>query len=220
MVEITGGEIPDFCNDCIDEDPVLCAPLKAFTSWDSTAFWSDVSGDITGADYAVCKNGNSCTWTGHEDLLKKCQEHIAKSNIQKALTDICTDDRESFLKIQMKVAKEQYLDLILARYPWLADRPECVQGEIMNLKIWGAADLGWLKEYKEKSDEEILLKVREIISETPTTSGPPDLKRAWNEPEIALGILEGKLTRYDVEEWVRTGDFTILTDSGITLKED
>ena len=172
-------------------------------------------------DYAACKSGDTCRWDGHEDLKNKCYNHIPQSNIQKALTEICSNDRESFLKIQMKVAKEQYLDPIIARYPWLADRPECVQGEIMHLALWGAK-YSWIKEYKDKSDEEILLKVRETIASTGTTAGPPtndpEHGRAWNEPEIAFGILDGKLTRYDVEEWVRNKDYDILTSSGIEIR--
>ena len=68
------------------------------------------------------------------------------------------------------------------------------------------------------SDEEILQKVREKIATITTTEGNKDETNAWNVSEIALGILNGRLSKYDVEEWVRTADDSILTQYGVEYR--
>ena len=224
----TGGGVSGFFRRCIEADPVLCAPLKAFTGWSGKEVWCDVSGD-SGLDYTPCiKYGadgefESCRFGNDtsKDWKGICGSHIKKSNIQKALSAVCNIDREAFLKIQMKDAKEQYLDPILAQVPWLADRPECVQGAVMHLHVWGAR-WSWIKDYKDKSDEDILYEVRNVIATTRSTASDPTNNpnggRAWNEPEIAFTILDGRLTKYDVEEWVRSANPEILEAAGMDVR--
>ena len=225
-----GGAIAKFFKKCIEEDPVLCAPLRPFTSWDGHAVWKDISGD-SGLDWEDCiriedgkkKSRYEYGVGGAEARQRPVRDHIRQSSeIQKALRKVDSMDRERFIKIQMKIAKEQYLDPILERAPWLAERPECVQGAVMHLHVWGAA-WSWIVDYEEKSDEEILKQVRYTIANTNSTStdatGDEESGRAWNEPEIAFGILDGRLSRYDVEEWVRTADTSILTSNGIDYRK-
>lgn len=132
---------------------------------------------------------------------------------QKTLSDICDTDRDNFLSVQMQVAKKQYLDPLLESYPWLEDRPSCVQGAVMHLKVWGAST-SWLPGYATSSDEEIILKVRNTIANTSSTAGEAtgdeNSGRAYNEPQIALEILTGAVSTEDVEQWVRTRDTSVF----------
>ena len=137
-----------------------------------------------------------------------------RKEFQKVLSSICDTDRDGFLHCQMEVAKKQYLDPILEDYPWLADRPSCVQGAVMHLKVWGA-NYSWISSYQSSSDEEIVKKVRNTIANTGSTAGPASgdetSGRAYNEPQIALEILSGAMSEDDVEQWVRTKDVSYLS---------
>ena len=78
-----------------------------------------------------------------------------------------------------------------------------------------SAQAEWLKANPEASDEEIILKARNIIANTKSTvnqnpDGDETKGRAFNEPEIALRICEGKLTEDEIEQWVRTKDYDIV----------
>ena len=132
---------------------------------------------------------------------------------QKTLSEICDTDRDTFLSVQMQVAKKQYLEPLLETYPWLEQRPSCVQGAVMHLRVWGAST-DWLTGYADSSDEEIVLKVRNTIANTSSTAGEAtgdeSSGRAYNEPQIALEILSGAATTEDVEKWVRTRDTSVF----------
>ncbi len=132
---------------------------------------------------------------------------------QKVLSQICDADRDGFLSVQMEVAKEQYLTPLLKSYPWLEERPSCVQGAVMHLRVWGAST-DWLSDYESSSDEEIVLKVRNTIANTSSTAGEAtgdeESGRAYNEPQIALEILSGAATTEDIEKWVRTRDTSVF----------
>lgn len=177
-----------FIPGCLEYDSSLCSPLSAYQSWSVNDFWND--------------------WTGSKQL-------------QNTLKQICQTDRDAFLGAQMEIAKKQYLDPLLESYPWLADRPSCVQGEVMHLKVWGA-DTSWVSGYQSSSDEDIIKKVRNVIANTGSTVGPASgdetTGRAFSEPEIGLGILDGRLSEDDVEQWVRTKDITYLTNNGVEYK--
>ena len=94
----------------------------------------------------------------------------------------------------------------------------CVQGEILHLSLWGA-NISDLDSHKGDSDAELLAYVRHKIANTNSTageaSGDESSGRAFSEPEIGYGILDGRLTEADVEEWVRTGDTSVLTSKGV-----
>lgn len=170
-----------FIPGCLEEDPVLCAPLAAYQSWSASDFWNDYCGS---------------------------------KQFQATLSSICDTDRDGFLHCQMEVAKKQYLDPILEEYPWLEERPSCVQGAVMHLKVWGA-DYSWISSYQSSSDEDIILKVRNTIANTSSTAGEAtgdeSSGRAYNEPQIALEILSGAMSADDVEQWVRTKDVSYLS---------
>ena len=170
-----------FIPGCLEYDSSLCAPLKAYESWSAQDFWNDYNS--------------------------------GSRQFQATLRQICDTDRDAFLAAQMDVAKKQYLDPILEEYPWLAERPSCVQGEIMHLKVWGA-DYSWVSSYQNSSDEEIILKVRNTIANTSSTAGDAtgdeSSGRAYNEPQIALEILNGNATLEDVEQWVRQQDYSVF----------
>jgi hypothetical protein len=72
------------------------------------------------------------------------------------------------------------------------------------------------------SDADALLWVRHKIANTGSTAGPASgdetQGRAFSEPEIGLGILDGRMTVDDVEEWVRTGDTSVLTACGVEYR--
>lgn len=177
-----------FIPGCLEYDSGLCSPLQSYQSWSANDFWND--------------------WTGSKQF-------------QATLKQICQTDRDAFLGAQMEVAKKQYLEPLLESYPWLADRPSCVQGEVMHLKVWGA-DTSWVSGFQSSSDEEIIKKVRNVIANTGSTVGPASgdetTGRAYSEPEIGLGILDGRLSEEDVEQWVRTKDITYLTNKGVEYK--
>ncbi len=141
-------------------------------------------------------------------------DYCGDKEFQSVLSSICDADRDGFLHVQMEVAKKQYLEPLLEKYPWLEERPSCVQGEAMHLKVWGA-DTDWLSGYSNKSDEEIINKVRNVIANTSSTAGDATgdetSGRAYNEPQIALEILSGAMSADDVEQWVRTKDVSYLS---------
>ena len=119
----------------------------------------------------------------------------------------------------MECAKANYLEPLLEAHPWLENRPLCIQAEILHLSLWGAS-LSDLDSHKGDSDKDILAYVRHKIANTSSTageaSGDESSGRAFSEPEIGYGILDGRLTEADVEEWVRTGDTSVLTQNGVT----
>jgi hypothetical protein len=137
-----------------------------------------------------------------------------KKQFQATLKQICQTNRDEFLFVQMEVAKKQYLEPILKEYPWLENRPSCVQGEIMHLKVWGAK-YDWVKDYEDATNEEIIAKVRHTIANTSSTAGEATgdetRGRAFNEPEIAFEILSGKVNEDDIEDWVRDRDTSVFT---------
>lgn len=191
MESSSTNNIPAFCKAALEKDQALCAPLRAFVDWDQTACADDI-GRVPG-------------------------EYKEDSQIKAALDEICNTDREAFLAIQMEIAKEQWLEPLLEDFPWLAERRSCVQGIVMHLRLWGAGEATneWLKANPEASDEEIILKARNIIANTKSTvnqnpDGDETKGRAFNEPEIALRICEGKLTEDEIEQWVRTKDYDIV----------
>ena len=73
-----------------------------------------------------------------------------------------------------------------------------------------------LDDLTDMSDEELILYARNKIANTKSSAGAashnPNAGRAWNEPEIGLRILDGTLDKGTIEEFVRSGDFTILTN--------
>lgn len=170
-----------FISGCLEEDASLCAPLAAYKSWSANDFWNDYCGD---------------------------------KQFQATLSSICATDRDGFLHVQMEVAKKQYLEPLIQKYSWLEERPSCVQGAVMHLKVWGA-DTDWLSGYESQSDEEIVLKVRNVIANTGSTAAPASKDetkgRPYNEPQIALEILNGGMSAEDVEQWVRTKDTKYLS---------
>ena len=182
------NNIAPFFKKCIEMDSALCAPLAAFTSWSVSDFTNDI---------------------GTPGNIK-----YSTSQVKAALSQICDTDRETFLTIQMDIAKEEYLDPLLSEYPWLENRPSCVQGAVMHLRVWGAST-GWLGTYESASDEEIIKKVRHTIANTSSTAGEAtgneNAGRAYNEPQIALEILSGAVSTEEVEKWVREKDPSVFS---------
>ncbi len=166
-----------FIKGCLEENPTLCAPLKAYESWTAQQFWEDYS-------------------SGTKEF-------------QKVVSGICDVDRDAFVGVQMEVAKKQYLDPIINENTWLGERPSCVQGEVMHLHLWGA-NYKQVLDDSSASDEEIIKKVRTVIANTGSTSGPASgdetKGRAFCEPEIGLRILSGEIPTDKVEQWVRTAN--------------
>ena len=183
------NNIAPFFKKCLEMDSALCAPLAAFTGWGVSDFTNDIGTSPKNINYDT-------------------------SQVKAALSQICDTDRETFLSIQMEIAKEEYLDPLLSEYPWLETRPSCVQGAVMHLRVWGAST-GWLGAYEGATDEDIILKVRHTIANTSSTagaaSGNENAGRAYNEPQIALEILSGGVTTEDVEKWVREKDPSIFS---------
>lgn len=146
-------------------------------------------------------------------------DYSGANAVQTALLECDSMNHELFLQAQMECAKENYLAPLLSSHSWLESRPLCVQGEILHLSLWGAS-LDDLDSHQSDSDEEILQYVRHKIANTDSTagaaSGDETSGRAFSEPEIGFGILSGKLSAADVEEWVRTGDTSVLTQNGVT----
>lgn len=146
------------------------------------------------------------------------RDYNGANAVQKAMLDCDKMDHETFLKAQMECAKANYYDPMIEEHPWLEQRPLCVQGEILHLKLWGAS-LDDLDSHKGDSDTELLGYVRNKIANTSSTAGEAtgdeSSGRAFSEPEIGYGILDGRLTEADVEEWVRTGDTSVLTSKGV-----
>ena len=177
-----------FIKGCLEEDGDLCAPLAAFQGWSAQQFWEDYQGAKT---------------------------------FKAVLSEICDKNRDRFLEVQMEVAKEQYLDPLLKDHPWLESYPKCVQGAIMHLRVWGASteDLG---SHKSDTPEELIKYVRHKIANTSSTAGEAtgneEAGRAFNEPEIAFGILDGRMSEEDIEEWVRKDDVGVLTRCGVEYR--
>ena len=150
------------------------------------------------------------SWTGQQFW----DDYNGDKQFQATLKEICKTNRDEFLFVQMEVAKKQYLEPILKKYPWLEQRPSCVQGEIMHLSVWGAK-WDWVKDYENATNEEIIAKVRHTIANTSSTAGEATgdetTGRAYNEPEIAYEILSGKVNEDDIEDWVRTRDTSVFT---------
>ena len=150
------------------------------------------------------------SWTGQQFW----DDYNGDKQFQATLKEICKTNRDEFLFVQMEVAKKQYLEPILKKYPWLEQRPSCVQGEIMHLSVWGAK-WDWVKDYENATNEEIIAKVRHTIANTSSTAGEAtgdeSRGRAYNEPEIAYEILSGKVNEDDIEEWVRLRDTSVFT---------
>jgi len=146
-------------------------------------------------------------------------DYNGSNAVQSALLECDKMDHEGFLKAQMECAKANYLEPLLEAHPWLENRPLCIQAEILHLSLWGAS-LSDLDSHKGDSDKDILAYVRHKIANTSSTageaSGDESSGRAFSEPEIGYGILDGRLTEADVEEWVRTGDTSVLTQNGVT----
>ncbi|MBP3463058.1 MAG: hypothetical protein J6K45_01030 [Clostridia bacterium] len=138
--------------------------------------------------------------------------------VQAALLECDRMDHEGFLQAQMECAKANYLEPLLEAHPWLETRPLCVQGEILHLSLWGAS-LSDLDSHRSDSDKDILAYVRHKIANTSSTAGAAtgdeSSGRAFSEPEIGYGILDGKLSEAEIEEWVRTADTSVLTQNGI-----
>lgn len=150
-------------------------------------------------------------------------EDFNGANVTQGALKACDDsDHEKFLQAQFEEAMEYYYKPLIEKFPWLEERPACVQGAVLHLYVWGPAICDDLGSHESDSDEDLLLHVRNKIATTSSTakeaSNDPNSGRAWNEPEIAFGILNGKISTAEVEEWVRTGDSSILTDAGIEIR--
>ncbi len=158
-----------------------------------------------------------CRWDGHLDLYEYACDNIEKSDFQKNLTKVCNMNREKFFKMQRVLAKEGFLDPILVEHPWLEDRPLAVQGALLHTFLGGDQVMRWLNE--SLTNEEILEHVRHYIANRKSTAGEGNgdesAGRAWNEPEIAYGILDGRLSKYVVEKWTRKSCPKILEDAGL-----
>ena len=158
-----------------------------------------------------------CRWDGHEDLKAEAEENIRKSPLQEALSKVCKMNREKFFKLQRQLAKESFLDPILLEHPWLEDRPLCVQGALMHTYLAGDQTMKWLDE--SQTNEEILQCVRHYIAHRKSTAGDDGNKsRAWSEPEIAYKLLDGTLSKYEVEVWTRESTSQILEAAGMKFK--
>ncbi len=153
--------------------------------------------------------------------------NLRRSELQKVLSYICDVDREKFTQIQREVAKEIYLEAdILRVFPWLADRPEALQCCIITILVSGSMSYeGWLGDHEQDTApyEEILEQVSIDKSKVGSTLGPPSndptTGHAWTVPEIARRIMDGSLTKYDVEEWVRTGSSELLESCGVDFRK-
>ena len=158
---------------------------------------------------------------GADYLMMK--KRIEECDMQKTLSDeVCSTqtNRDRFTRIQMEVGKEQYLDEILLSYPWLMDRHPAVQGAIMHILVFGSMSYTkWLDDYKDKSDEEILEQVKidwgEHSSTASDASHDPTKGRAFTEPEIAERIVDGTISKFQVEDWCRTFKKDILVEAGL-----
>ena len=177
-----------FIEGCLDVNPTLCEPLKKYQSWSASDFWND--------------------WKGSKLF-------------QATLSEICDVNRDEFLMVQMEVAKKQYYEPIIEDHPWVESLPTCVQAEILHLRVWGAS-LSDLDSHQNDSPEQILAYVRHKIANTSSTAGDATgdetTGRAFNEPEIGYGILDGRLSEDDVEEWVRNHDVSVLKENGVEYK--
>ena len=177
---------------------------------------------------------------------QKVDEKLQKSDLQDALTAVANTNREKFIRIQMEVGKEEYLDEIIAdigeivgdKY-WFTERSAYAQGAIMHVLVGGSEQ--YLKEIKkflndeghtvDELTDEVLVRIARVCwGDFRTTKmtqeqydkhkGVTDKGRAYCEPEIALAALDGRLTVFDVEDWVRYGGycpygFKILDVNGI-----
>ncbi len=165
----------------------------------------------------------NCRYNDHMDLKRYCFKAIGRSRLYKALTAVCHEDREEFFWMQVKYMKQTIYNKMIKKWPWLADRPECVQAEVLHQMIGGGIKEDWLyNEAPEWSDEKILEYYKYCWSERSSTaadaSHDPTKGRPWYEPEIGLAILEGRLSSMETEEWVRTGNSTICENAGVEFR--
>ncbi len=160
-----------------------------------------------------------CRYTGNEHA--EVRQRLRKSDLQLALTKVCKMDREKFFRMQRQFAKECFIEPTIMLHPWLLDRPISVLGVLLHW-VDGSGDyeMKWLR--KEMTDEEILLYVRNGFARLRTTmsdpTNDPNSGRAWSEPEIAFKLLDGTITKYIVEIWVRTGNSKALTENGVDYR--
>ncbi len=142
--------------------------------------------------------------------------------VQAALKNADDADHEGFLHAQMEEAKEYYYKPLVEAHPWIEEKPSAVQAELLHLYVWGPVTCTNVDSVKNDNDKAILDWVRYKIANTSSTVGPgsgdTSTGRAWSEPEIGKGILDGKLTTDQVEEWVRTADINILAEHGIEYR--
>ena len=136
---------------------------------------------------------------------------------QKAISACDKDMHDLLLKAEFEEAKEHYYKPLIEEIPWLASKNVAAQAEILHLKVWGA-DYNDITEGM--SDKDLIMYAREKIATTSSTAnqnpdGDTTKGRAFNEPEIGLGILDGRLSESDIEEFVKTGDFGIITSHGV-----
>ena len=152
--------------------------------------------------------------------------NLHSSILQEILSYICDVDREKFTQIQREVAKEIYLEAdILTQFPWMADRPEALQCCIITILVSGSESYkNWLGDHKDDPApyEDILEQVSIDKSKVGSTLGPasgdPTTGHAWTVPEIARRIMDGSLTKYDVEDWVRYDSVDLLQSCGVDYR--
>ena len=182
--------------------------------YDENGNWIGVNPDVLRHLY--------CRWDGHDDLYSLACDNIDKSDFQQNLTKVCNMNREKFFKMQRQLAKESFLDPVLVEHPWLEDRPLCVQGQLLHVFLLGDQTMKWLDE--SLTNEEILAHARHYIANRVSTAGVGDgnetAGHAWNEPEIAYGILDGRLSKYVVEIWTRKSCSGVLSDSGLEVSNN
>ncbi len=146
------------------------------------------------------------------------------ANQMQAGLKACDDrDHEGFLKAQIKVATINEYDPMIEKHPWIAERPKCVQAEILHLRIWAPSLISNVDAHKDESNEEILKWVRHMIANTKSTanqnpSGDESKGRAWNEPEIGFAILDGRMNIEQIEQWVRKEDLGVLAECGVDYR--
>ncbi len=121
---------------------------------------------------------------------------------------------------------------------WLMKRSQYAQGALFHVLVAGSQEYEKLiREFLENhtlnelTDEELILIAREcwghyttkIMTEEEKQKhyGKTDEGRAYAEPEIALAALDGRLTVFDVEDWVRHGGYgtygyRILNANGVS----
>ena len=79
----------------------------------------------------------------------------------------------------------------------------------MHYKIYTGGIPSDLRNLENKSDEEILKIIRNVIAGTSSTVGYQK-GRAQSEISIGLGMLNGKVDEQAISEWVKNGDPSIF----------